>query len=178
MAYLAPQQLATFEEAERRRHPAIFGEAPSSELLGPQRQEFMYLRELVESSRGSQYVGLEQAYFELRDQLTLLNGVGENWDTYNAPAPSPDSIGAAGRALDILRGLNAQPSGIVPSAEGGVGICFIRGQAYAHIEFLNDSSVYGMMYAPGKGPQNWQLGAASADSIQETWNRIRAYLQP
>jgi hypothetical protein len=177
MAHINPSQLLDFENAERRRHPAILGEAPSSEQLGPERLDLIYLKQLIESAKGSQYIGLEQAYLALRDQLMLLKNVGSDWDTYGAPAPSEDSIDTAGLALNALRASNAQPSAVVPSADGGIGICFMRDDSYAHIEFSNDGSAYGMMYAAGKNPQNWQLESVDADNVRNAWKRISAYLQ-
>ena len=178
MALLAPpSQIMDYENAERRRHPAIFSEAPSSAQLGPQRLDEIYLAQLLASSARSCYVELEQAFISLRDQLSALRSIETGWDSYRAPAPNAVSLAAAEAALGTLRMLNARPDGVLPSADGGIGICFTQGGRYAHIEFENTGDAWTLMYGPTGTPESWQLPSNNADSITAAWARISAYLQ-
>jgi len=177
MAYLAPAQLIDVEEAYRRRYPAIFREAPSSAQLGPQRLDEIYLGQLRATSAGSRYVELEQAFTELRDQLSSLRRLPAGWDSYSAPAPNARAIDAAERALTVLRLVNAKPSAVLPSADGGVGICFFKEHHYAHIELSNDGDAWVVMYGPTGSPESWQLPSMTEDSITEGWTRISGRLQ-
>src|SRR5450756_1913049 len=132
MAYLAPAQLMDYENAERGCHPAIIREAPSAAQLGPHRLDEPY----------SWYMELEQAFTLLRDQLSALRALGVGWDGYRAPAPAASALEAAQRALTALRLVNAKPSAVVPAVDGGVGICFVKEDRYAHLEFANDGDAW------------------------------------
>ena len=65
----------------------------------------------------------------------------DNWDGYGAPAPNRVAIRAAQRVLDALKQAGLKPGGVVPSAEGGVGIFFSRDHCYADFECFNDGDV-------------------------------------
>jgi hypothetical protein len=166
-----------FENADRRGHPAIFSEAPSSAQFGPVRLDAIYLGQLRATADRSRYMELELAFTSLRDQLSSLRALGAAWDGYRAPAPSAPALESAGRALRLLRVANAKPSVVLPSADGGVGICFVEEQRYAHMEFTNDGEAWVLMYGLTGPPESWQLHSGDADSISEAWNRISAYLQ-
>jgi hypothetical protein len=176
MAFLAPQ-LVDFENAERRRHPAIFLELPPSAQFGPQKTDEIYLEQLRASAERSRYVELEQAFTSLRDQLVTLRSLENGWDSYRAAVPNRVALGAAEVALDVFRSLNVQPSAVLPSADGGVGICFTRDQGYAHIEFENTGDTWVMAYGANKAPETWQLLVRNANSLKGAWNHISAYLQ-
>ena len=178
MAFLASVQLADYENAERRRHPAIFLELPPSAQFGPQKTDEIYLRQLRASAERSRYVELEQAFTSLRDQLVTLRLLQNGWDSYRAPAPNGTALLAAEAALDVFRSLNVQPTAVLPSADGGVGICFARDQSYAHIEFENTGDAWVVVYGPNKSPETWQLLTRDIISLRAAWNRISAYLQP
>lgn len=179
MAYLHTQ-LMDYDNAQRRRHPAIYGEVRSSPQLGAEgaeRTDRIFLKQLVSVAFGSRYIESEQRFNALRDQLTKLRHVGANWDGFDAPPPDADAIAAAESALNILRSLNALPTDVFPSADGGVGICFIQNERYAHIEFENSGGTWVLMYGPEKPTTTWQLRSNDADSFAGAWNEISANLQ-
>ena len=167
MAFLSTTALLDYDNADRR-HPATYGEAASS---GPADLNFPYLDQLQLSAAMSQYVQVEQWYTSLRDQLILLKGLHEGWDSYSAPAPNELAIETADRALKTLRALNAAPAAILPSADGGVGICFSGRDRYAHVEFLNIGDVwvltYGMITA---APVRSATSARCERSTRTAWS--------
>jgi hypothetical protein len=179
MAHIAPPppRLLDYENAERRRHPAIFREAPSSAQLGPDQLDLMYLSQLRAASDRSRYVELEQAFSQLRDQLSALRSLAAGWDGYRAPAPNEVAFAAAEAALGTLRRLNVRPAGILPSSDGGIGIYFSQNERYAHMELVNDGDTWVLMYGPAGTPESWQLPSSGADSIRDAWTSISAYLQ-
>lgn len=177
MAYLNPAQLMDFDNAERRRHPAIYREVPSSPQLGPGPTDRMFLGELLKASAQSRYLELEQKFAALRDQLSNLRSLETGWDSYSSPVPNAAAMAAADAALYVLRGLNAQPTAILPSADGGVGICFIQSEQYAHIEFENSGDAWALMYGPNNPPETWQLVSDDVGSIRDAWSRISARFQ-
>ena len=178
MAQLAPTQLMDYENADRRRHPAIYCEAPSSHQLGSLNNlDYIYLNILRASADRSRFVELEQTYTQLRDELSKMRAQRAGWDGYDAPSPNDAAIEASEQALTVLRSENAKPTAILLSADGGVGICFVEQDRYAHMEFSNSGEVWVLMYGPHGDPETGQLPSSDAASIREGWTRIRAYLQ-
>jgi hypothetical protein len=180
MAHLSPAQLIDYDNAERRRHPAIYREVPSSPQLGqegPGRTDRIFLDQLRSAAKGSRYVELELKFNALRDQLASLRSVQAGWDTYGAPAPNEYALSATETALDTLRSMNVEPSGVLPSADGGIGICFMRNDQYAHIEFENSGDTWVLSYGPDSPSVSWQFPSCNTDSIREAWVRISDSLQ-
>jgi len=175
MPILAPPPLIDYENVQRRWHPAIFQEVPSSVQAGPVVDQLK--RIILESALGSRYIELEQAFRALRAQLAALRLLEVGWDGYHAPTPNTTAIASAKIGLETLRGLNVIPTAVIPSAEGGVGICFTDQRYYAHIEFDNSGEAWGLMYGPNGAPESWQLASCDAESIIQTWNRISVHLQ-
>lgn len=68
------------------------------------------------------------------------------------------------RAWLMLRDLESQefpPTRVVASAEGGVAICFIRGDKYADVEFLNTGEILGVVSNRRDRPVVWELEQTS-----------------
>ena len=160
--------------ADKRRHPAIYREAPSSATI-EQLTDREFLRALRAAATGTVYVQLEQTYNARLDELQRLRLLENGWDSYGAPAPQEASFAAAKQALALLRLLRALPDAIRASNDGGIGICFTAAAKYAHIEFLNTGEACALMYGANDEPQVWDLSIG--DDLAATWKRIRAYLQ-
>ena len=157
MALLSSAQMASYDNAERRRYPAIYRE--------------------VSSSHQSRYIELEQAFAALRDQLKKLRLLRANWDTYGAPAPNDVALAAADAALRMFRVMDVLPTRVLPSADGGIGILFTEREQYAHIEFENSGDTWVLIYGSNNPPITWQLPSGDPDSLREAWDRISASLQ-
>jgi|ERR1035441_2581592 hypothetical protein len=175
MAIFVAGNVADLMNADKRRHPAIYGEAPSSGQLGDPQIDAIYLREL-QASASSGAIRREQLYSSLRDQLLSTAGLRKGWDSYSADAPTPLARRAAEKALEILRHLYAEPAAILPSVDGGIGICFNNGGKYGQLEFLNDGEAHALLYGGPGDPQAWQINLAETDALREAWKRIGAYL--
>jgi len=65
------------------------------------------------------------------------------WKRYSDP-PSDFSLSIAKQILERLSEVAFFPSGITPSAEGGIGIYFEQGRKYADIEVLNSGKLLGV----------------------------------
>jgi hypothetical protein len=177
MVLLSHAQIVDYDNAERRRHPAIYREVPSSAQIGPAETNEIFKQQLLSSSHQSRYLELEQAFIELRDQMARLRLVRENWDSYGASRPDEAAFSAVEAALRAFRDMNVRPNGIMPSAEGGIGIMFTEREEYAHIEFDNSGETWVLTYGPDRPATTWQLPSRNADSLREAWNRISASLQ-
>lgn len=175
MAIYVATTVADQMNAYSRRHPAIFAEAPSSAQQGFPRIDVIYLEELQKSASSSA-IRKEQLYSSLRDQLQSTARLNAGWDSYSAPPPTPGARRAAEEALEILRSLNAEPAAVLPSVDGGVGICFNNGEKYGQLEFLNDGEAHALMYGGEGRPQAWQIDVSDRDALRAAWMRIGAYL--
>lgn len=177
MALLHPSHLIDYDNTEQRRHAAINCEVRSSPQLGGERTEEIFLKQLQSVARGSRYVELEQQFNSLRDQLAMLRFMKPEWDINRTPVPNDVAISAAESALGVLRSLNALPTDILPSADGGIGICFIQNGHYAHIEFENSGEIWALMYGPETPAATWQLPSDDVSALAAAWDNIRANLQ-
>jgi|GEM_PF-1928021 len=166
---------AALMNADKRRHPAIYGETPSSGQLGDPRIDAIYLREL-QTAASSGVIRREQLYSSLRNQLLSTAGLKSGWDSYSAEPPTASARSEAEKALEILRLLNAEPAAVLPSVDGGIGICFNNGGKYGQLEFLNDGEAHALLYGGPGDPQAWQINLAETDALREAWKRIGAYL--
>jgi len=81
-----------------------------------------------------------------------LSDLNQGWDSYAAPSPNRIAITKAIHILDFLDGPDLLNVRILPSAEGGVGICFVRGDRYADIECSNDGEVFGIRHVGRHAP--------------------------
>jgi len=111
-----------------------------------------------------------------RRSVHALAKLRPNWDSYGAPAPSGRSIANAIRVLNLLESLNLDPTRILPSAEGGVGICFVREDRYADIECSNDGEVLGVYYVGAQMPALLETDGTEA-SISAALEQIRNHIR-
>lgn len=75
------------------------------------------------------------------DQIRLAT---EQWKR-TSPAPSEEALTEARALLGRLQANNLVPQRIMPSADGGIGICFDNGEKYADFECTNDGRITGII---------------------------------
>ncbi len=116
----------------------------------------------------------EQAtrFAELYERLDRLAELREDWDTYGAPPPNRSSISNAPSILALFEKAYLTPAKVVPSAEGGAGIVFVRGERYADVECLNDGDVLAAKYTGEGEPEVWEVKTRS-----EAVDEVRRHLQ-
>lgn len=93
-----------------------------------------------------------------------------------AEQPSEYAVGWASAMLDQLSTDELVPARVVASAEGGVAICFINGNKYADIEFLNTGEILGVLSNGRDRPVVWEVDASSAGMAGAS-ARIRDFIQ-
>jgi len=91
---------------------------------------------------------LQRTYMKLLD-LSMLRS---NWDSYGAPSPNLDAFNNALRILKSMEPADLEVLSVVPSAEGGIGLCFRKQDRYADIEALNDGTILGVRYVGMEAP--------------------------
>jgi hypothetical protein len=125
----------------------------------------------------------ERAYFfnlylrpkfqKAQQDLRYMSDLPFNWDTYGAEPPRPQTLH---RALELLVHLEQRsfvPTRVVPSAEGGVAVFFMRGDRYADIEFLNTGEVLAVTYVGKAEPDVWEI---TEEPLEPAVERIRKHL--
>lgn len=116
--------------------------------------------------------------FELHyRQLRSLRTDPSLWNTdTDAEPPSSQSIAWAEAVLQRLEADALLPTRVVASAEGGVAICFVRGDAYSDIEILNSGQILGVTTDRVNRPMVWEIGSDARD-IAGASATIRAFFE-
>jgi len=116
-----------------------------------------------------------EAFVRAEAQLMEFSRLTADWDSYEAEPPNATARECAAQILGILRTSNLPPTRVVPSSEGGVGICFVNGEAYADIESLNSGELLAVMYTGTEEPHVWEI-TQNEESIIEAVEQIRGHL--
>jgi hypothetical protein len=109
-----------------------------------------------------------------KSRVTLLTQLMNGWDSYGAPSPNNIAAGNAIRVLEQLRD-ELVLARVLPSAEGGIGICFFHDDRYADIECSNQGEFVGVYYTGTEMPTVLDI-EGSEDSIEAALNQIRNHL--
>ena len=118
---------AVAEEAVRNGTTAEFV------TLDALRQRFLSQTETDASSRAVPR--------ELLEKVEGFLGLQIGWNGYGASPPSPKAASLALSALGALHGTLAAPDRLAPSAVGGVGITYRRGNRKAYVECCNSGQI-------------------------------------
>lgn len=112
------------------------------------------------------------------EHLTRLRELPSNptlWPE-DADGPSQHSIELAAIALAWFNRLRFAPSRVIASAEGGVGVCFVQGDKYADIEFLNTGEILGVTSNRHDRPTVWKV-EQDVHSLAKAAIRIRQFFE-
>lgn len=110
--------------------------------------------------------------------MTRLNSlINEpvDWDGNGAESPNEVSVSNGRRVLGILNEMAFEPTGVAPSAEGGVGISFVRGNKYADIECFNSGELWAVVSDRVHTPDVWRV---EVSTIRASLEKIREHVQP
>jgi hypothetical protein len=92
-----------------------------------------------------------------------------------AEKPSEAAVDRALAMLDQLAHDQVPPTRVVASAEGGVAICFVRGEKYADVEFLNTGEILGVVSNRRDRPVVWEVDQNSPGLAQAS-ARVRDFI--
>lgn len=115
------------------------------------------------------------ALHEAEARIRSLAGMKDDWDGYGAPAPNGTAFVHLHRILDLMEPSDFHSATILPSAEGGLGICFVHGNRYADIECLNDGEIIGVRYVGKEIPRLIDI-SGTRSSIRAALKQIREHL--
>lgn len=105
-----------------------------------------------------------------------LGNLPINWDSYGANPPNSTALRWGKTVLEILFNINFPPNRIMPSADEGIGICFINGKKYADIECFNTGEIVAVTSDGQGNPNVWEVNP-DREEIKNSLDRIRVYLQ-
>jgi hypothetical protein len=127
------------------------------------------------STERSIYWQIGQQFEEIDAELDRVSRLQDGWDSYHASAPSPGAIDLTKQLLRLLRAAMLPPDRVAPSAEGGVGICFVDADKYADLEIFNDLEILATAYRGKSEPRIWEVSTA-VGSLEDAIRRIREHL--
>lgn len=130
---------------------------------------------IAEAQSTSQYLQVEKCYQDLCESLDLCANLANDWNSYDAEKPSPDTVKAVARFLRRLRAEFFMPNRVIPSAEGGVAVYFTRGSKTAYLEYRNSGEVILAMYDNHSDPLVVELTESDADESRAI-TEIRDYI--
>src|SRR5580658_10594043 len=163
-----PVSCQDIDQTHRHRYPPICENVGHevTRYYGPALEQTQALREQ------SMYWQIGQQFEEINTELERVSRLQDGWDSYHASAPSQGAIDIARQLLRLLRAAMLPPNRVVPSAEGGIGICFVDADKYADFEIFNDREILATAYRGRSEPHVWEV-SASAGSIEDAIRRIR-----
>jgi hypothetical protein len=103
----------------------------------PARAYNLETSDLLKMKLGSAFLQSVEESRRVTMELDRLRSLQNDWNSYGAEPPNEIAFDKAKLILSIAQTLRLPISRVVASAEGGIGVCFVRGNRYAHIEASN-----------------------------------------
>ena len=132
--------------------------------------------DLEETVSGNVYWAATILLGKAQTKLLDLAQIRVNWDSYGAPKPNQIAIQNATRVLAHMKPFDLALANIVPSAEGGIGFCFVNDDRYADIECSNDGEIIGVRYIGRQAPILIETNGTDA-SIQAAMEQVRNHVR-
>lgn len=96
-------------------------------------------------------------YSKAFKQLKTFRELSKNWNSYGAESPNNTAIHWAQKVINVLNKFDFPPTGIAPSAEGGIGIYFSKGKLYADLECFNTGEILAVISDSKTEPTVWEI---------------------
>jgi hypothetical protein len=122
----------------------------------------------------STYLTVKYGLVDAEGALDRISAMEMGWDSYGAEPPAADAIRASKGILRQLATELILPSTIVPSAEGGVSLYFMKSQRTVYVESYNEGSQSLVMYDRDGSAEVLEIGQDIA--LSEVGKRILGYL--
>jgi hypothetical protein len=163
-------------QEEQLRRKSIISTLAEDNAVGPSGEALRrdYLDEYVRRVWVSIFKKEQALLSSARQHLWTLTSLQDNWDSYGAPAPNDRAAANAERVLRLLQYFELSIARVLPSAEGGIGICFIQNDSYADIECSNDGEIIGVRYVGAAAPTLIEIDGTD-DSIRAGLQEVREH---
>jgi hypothetical protein len=156
--------------------PMQFPVAVQNSAVGPEWEGLRTTVDALQNSvQSSVFWNVAILYAKAQTRLHLLESLKGNWDSYGAPAPNETAMGNATRILEHMTPFDLSAVKIIPSAEGGIGFCFVVGDRYADVEASNEGDILGVRYVGKHAPALIPIEGTS-ESIENALAQIRGHL--
>jgi hypothetical protein len=116
----------------------------------------------------------EEKYKRLKRQIEESRKVQANWDSYNAPAPTPQSIDATLPFIRVCYLEQLIPDDYGAMAEGGITVSFMKNGRYAAVEFYNSGEMVALLSRPVDSDV-WEFSSNILE-FQKVIRQIRHFL--
>lgn len=107
--------------------------------------------------------------------VKALQELQSDWDSYGAPPPNAASLRLADSALRRAFATKNLPDSVIPSAEGGVALCWDRGDRHAYLEFDNGGGAVAVSYCGMIDPQIIEMPGEDTAAIDAQIETIRRF---
>lgn len=115
-------------------------------------------------------------YFEeALDRLKRASQLKRGWDTYDGDPPNQTATALALKVLTLLRAAALPPTRLLPSAEGGIAMSFVKDSRRAEIEIYNTGEIAAVAHSGQDRPTAWDLEGRD-ESILAAIEQIRVHL--
>jgi hypothetical protein len=130
-------------------------------------KEVEFFRQLFRETRSSsEFLERQRRFQFLEKSLLGLMSLAQGWDSYDSEPPSSLATSLASAFLSKLCAESLLPSSIVPSAEGGTALNFVRGDRNAYAEFRNSGELIIALYDHKLEPMVAELSSSDADETR------------
>lgn len=109
--------------------------------------------------------------WELIHKAEGMRLLGYDWNGYGSPAPNDLAIRLSEEVI-LSSGQRMTPSRIVPSAQGGVGVYFVRNRKRGDIECLNSGSMTATLCDEGQLPKVWEIRQSEIKSALQSISKF------
>jgi hypothetical protein len=109
----------------------------------------------------------------LWEDVEEMKSLQVDWNGYGSEAPNDFARDLAKQILLSAVRNAVVPNRVAPSAQGGVGICFYRGEKYADIECLNSGEILATLSDGTGRPEVWEVKPTESTGALE---RIGQYI--
>ena len=110
------------------------------------------------------------------ERLKSLRELEAGWNSYSAPAPSAVAIEQTELFLGIAYSRHIPPVRMEPSAMGGVGVTFIRGDREVVVEFYNSGTAHALLSDDSTDAMETRPVSTDASGYTTFLDEVRAYL--
>jgi hypothetical protein len=107
--------------------------------------------------------------------LKRMRNLAMNWNSYGSQPPSAQAIIRSDDAVRRAFTQKCLPDAVVPSAEGGVALCWDFGNKHAYIEFDNDGSAVRAQYRTREVPLIVEFSAHDEMELDVQLDGIQAF---
>jgi hypothetical protein len=132
--------------------------------------------DLLERLHGSEFLRSREQADSMQRQLQELRELDSGWDSYDAVPPNDTAFQVIDKVLAAARTMRVDVTKLAPSADGGIGACFVRNDRYAHIEASNEGELVLVMFSEQEPADVTEINGE--EGLLEALKRISEHIEP